>query len=433
MRRLIVGSLVLAVPALLPLTACGSSGDGGGNGGAPFGGSGGVAGSGATAGSGASGGAAGSGASGGIGASGGNGAGGSGAGGSGAGGSGAGGSGAGGSGGTVVDSGIPDVTFTYDAPIIVEDACAATRIEAEPIPLDMYIALDDSGSMGSDCNVGSGTNSKWCYAVNALDGFFNAPTSVGMGVALNYINNRNGCVGLNAPPVGLDTLPNHLTALRNSLNAAGPTGITPIEAALRGIASYTVANRRAGRQMIGILITDGAPQTCSSNDTTLRDIARDLYNNHGIPTFMVGMTGANYTRLETWASLSGGAVHTNFCGGGMASCRHYDVGNGNPAAFIDALQQIQASAIGCTFSLPQPDSGLLDLDGISVIYTPGGGSAETLVRVTDESQCGTAGGRGWYADSNTAPTQINLCPNLCDVVKADDSAQIDVEVACQGS
>ncbi len=432
MRHLVFGSLVLALPALLSVGACGSSGETGG-GGTPFGGSGGDGGTGGiggAAGSGATSGAAGSGA-------GGTGAGGSGAGGSGAtSGSGAGGSGAGGSGGTVVDSGIPDVTFNYDAPILVEDACAATRIEAEPIPLDMYIILDDSGSMGSDCNIGSGTASKWCYSVNALYNFFSAPSSEGMGVMLGYIGSRlANCTGLSALSVGLDTLPNHLSALQTSLNGRAPNfGSTPIEPSLRDIATRTVALRRPDRQMIGILVTDGAPNGCGTGNDTLRGIARDLYNNHGIPTFMVGMQGATFAAMENWASESGGALHSNYCGAGLTPpCRSYDVGNGNPAAFVDALQQIQASAIGCTFSLPQPDSGLVDLDGISVIYTPGGGSAETLVRVTDESQCGTAGGRGWYADSNTAPTQINLCPDLCNVVKVDDNAQIDVEVACQGS
>ncbi len=74
--------------------------------------------------------------------------------GTGTGGSGTGGSGTGGSGAATFDGGIgggslTDVTFGYDPPDVVQEACASGTAEAELIPLDMYIILDKSGSMSN--------------------------------------------------------------------------------------------------------------------------------------------------------------------------------------------------------------------------------------------------------------------------------------------
>ncbi len=440
----------LIATSVAALSGCSAGGDSAGSGGSgTFGGSGGSSASGGTT----NGGTSGAGASGGSSASGGSGNGGSTAGGSSSGGSGnnGGSAGNGGNGGSQ-DAGLPDVAFTYDAPVSEPDACAATRIEAEPLPLDMYFVLDDSGSMrlpqtsyaAGDCNVGGSVNSRWCYAVNALWSFFNSSQSVGVGVALNYLNNSYNCSsanGLAIPPAGgtvaFDILPNHLSALQTSLNNArgdGPT--TPTEAALKSIVSFTTAQSaaRPGRQMVGVYITDGLPEGsgCQTQDGPLGNIIQTHFTNTGIPTFIIGMTGASFSSLDAWANGAGAQSHTNYCGGSNP-CYSYDVGNGNGAAFVQVLAEIQKAAVGCTFNVPTPDSGILDVDKIDVIYTPGSGAPETLTRVTDQSQCGSAASSGWYYDDNLNPTQIILCPDTCTRVQGDSSAKIDVELGCLGS
>src|SRR5690606_34806525 len=119
------------------------------------------------------------------------------------------------------------------------------------------------------------------------------------------------------------------------------------------------ANQRPGRQMIGILITDGAPGPCATANNTLHDIAANHFNATGIPTFMVGMTGAVFASLENWANGSGSAPHPNYCGSGLSSpCYSFDVGNGDPTVFINTLRDIQKAAIGCTFNIPTPPTGI---------------------------------------------------------------------------
>ena len=63
-------------------------------------------------------------------------------------------------------------------------------------PVDMYIMHDRSGSMGSDCNIGDNTNSKWCHAINALSGYFNSTAATGNAAAIQFFplpNQRPRC------------------------------------------------------------------------------------------------------------------------------------------------------------------------------------------------------------------------------------------------
>ncbi|MBK8999107.1 MAG: VWA domain-containing protein [Myxococcales bacterium] len=426
---------------LLPLTyavACGggSEGESKGTGGTGKGGSGNAGSGGASGSAGAAGGGATAGAGGGSA-------------GSGTGGGAGSGTGGAGTGGFGADAGLPDVSFTYDGGTEddgggVGDACAAITAKAEPKPLDMYIMLDKSGSMGTDCNIGATTASKWCYAVNALNGFFTSPSAPGMGVALQYFPITGyACTGAGGteatPAVALGQLPGNLGALQGSLNSAVPNGSnTPIEAGLRGLIDYTGKNKQPNRVMIAILITDGAPNACNTSGTYMAGLASAHFTATGIRTFVIGMTGANFTTLEQIAAGGGTTTHpdnvpgvTDSCGNGAGPCYHWNVGAGNPQAFVAALQAIQQSAVGCQYGMPTSDAGIIDPDKIEVQYTPGGGSPQKLPRVNNAAACGTAD--GWYYDNNTSPTTILLCPASCTKVTGDPNAKIDIVLGCLGS
>jgi hypothetical protein len=433
-----VASFAAVCLVLGGFAACSADGEGGaggassgGTGGSTAGGAGGASGGGGGGAGGVSGGAGGGGASGGaggIGASGGA--------------SGTGGSGTGGtsSGGAPADAGLPDVTFSYDGPVGddggIGDACAATSVKAEPAPLDMFIMLDNSGSMGSDCNIGQSTGSKWCYSINALSQFFqSAPT--GTGVALQYFPKCWKSAGECATgascalaDVPLGQLPGNLTALQGSLNTNAPLGGTPMEAALHGLSKYTTQNQQPGRVMIGIFVTDGVPENCTTNANTLAGIVQTHLTNDKIKTFVIGMDGANFGTLDTIAAPGGASPHTSFCGG-SSPCYSYNVGNGNPAAFTAVLAAIQKSAVACQFSMPTTDGGIVDPSKVEVEYYPAGNPPpQKLPKVTNAAAC--AGG-GWYFDNNATPKSILLCPSSCTVVQLDTKAKIDVSLGCLGS
>jgi hypothetical protein len=232
-------------------------------------------------------------------------------------------------------------------------------------PVDMYIMQDRSGSMGTDCNIGSSTNSKWCHAINALSGYFNSPSATGNAAAIQFFplpNHTSALCSTGAgydvaamptPPPAYTTLPtNVFDSLLNSQNATGPN--TPTEAAIRGLTKFTAANRRGGRVTIGILITDGDPNGCNMNLTFLSDLLQAHYTATTLRTYVIGMTGATDANLEAIAQGGNAPLHpavvgslTGACGTSPAPCRHWNVGNGDPQAFVAALAAIQQSADGC--------------------------------------------------------------------------------------
>jgi hypothetical protein len=369
--------------------------------------------------------------------------------------------GAAGTGGNLPDA-TPDVDFPYDAPVHdtnLAEACVDQTAEAKPVPLDIYFMLDASTSMSEpvgDANKGDcdatppftpAKASKWCKAINAVAGYISSPNAAGNRAAIQYFrhytsHNCNGS-GYDQPSVALGVLPGnfsgHATTIVQAdggLNWAYPHSNTPTEGALRGLARFTAASRTPDRVIIGILVTDGEPTFCNRSDGVLADIPAQHFAATGIHTFVVGMTGANFVRLEKWASYAGSLTHddtNDACGTcNSCTCQHYNVGDGNPSVFIAALNQIQKSVLSCTFQVPKPNQGLLDPDLVRVEYYAGGQPPPVeLPRVAS----GPCDGEGWYYgyDANNNPTTINLCSKSCETVQADSSAQVKIRIACQGS
>jgi hypothetical protein len=368
-----------------------------------------------------------------------------------------------GSSGAQVDAAV-DADFTYDAPVFeasLQDACVDETAKAEPFPLDIYFLLDASTSMSSPAGSGAtgdcdatppftpSKNSKWCKAVNAIGGYVSSAEATGNRAAIQYFKHytNHNCdgTGYDTPAVPLGILTGVYGGQAQTLVEQNPGGLnwaypysnTPTEGALRGLAKFTAANQTAGRIIIGILVTDGTPTACDTSDSTLAGIAQAHFTATGIHTFMVGMTGASFTKLETWASYTGSLLHddtNNACGTcDSCTCHHYNVGDGAPAVFIAALQSIQKSVLSCTFQVPQPSQGVLNPDLVKVEYSPGGQPpVQELPRVDSAAQCT---GAGWYYefDANNNPTKIILCPSSCTTVQADTNAAVKIRIACQGS
>jgi hypothetical protein len=374
-------------------------------------------------------------------------------------------------GGSIPDAGrsYPDVTFTYDAgpstTLTPDAACASSAVETLPIPLDMYVVLDRSGSMNlpqalpvgnttpgaGDCNVGDATASRWCYSINALDKFFGSSAAAGTQMALQFFP-AGGCTtspspllfgccssgacckgALEAQPDVIGTLPESRQSFVAALNAATPwADRTPIEAALRGIIQYTKTAARPGRQMMGLLITDGGPEGCQSSAASLAALISAHLSATGVPIYIVGTQGAAYSWLESLAAVGGAPLHDQRCAGGVKPCHFYDVGSGKPAVFIEVLQQIQRAAIACTFAMPTTDAGLADPSEVALALTPSGSSSAARVpQVTTLADCGSAD--GFYYDDNGSPNVISLCPSSCDALRAGDGGKVELLLGCKGS
>lgn len=354
---------------------------------------------------------------------------------------------------------IGDLSFTYDGPrddgsVNPDAACASAAVPAQPVPVDLHIVLDRSASMQQPldqlprCNVGEQQDSRWCHAIDALGGFFAAPTSNGMGVALDFVphgtctwtspTEQNCCTlgdccsGINesTPAVPLGELPEQLPGLIAALNTQDPLGTTtPLEAALRGMTQSMSSTQRPSRQMVGIVTTDGRPNGCERSTQALADILQHHRERTGQLTFVIGMTGANYEVLEELARAGGATPHSTHCAGGFDPCTFYDVGDGDAKAFVDALRQIQRSVVGCRFGMPTTDGGLVDPDTMMVQWSSEAQSTpQSLTRVAVPS----ATCQGWYADPDS-PGVFTLCTATCALLQAQPSVQIDVLAGCRGS
>jgi len=79
-----------------------------------------------------------------------------------------------------------------DAPVrtigsgdLTDAACASTSQSAQLVPLDLYIMMDSSGSMG-DTLTATSTTTKWTAVRSALTSFLQDSRSAGLGVGLQY-------------------------------------------------------------------------------------------------------------------------------------------------------------------------------------------------------------------------------------------------------
>ena len=93
---------------------------------------------------------------------------------------------------------------------------------------------------------------------------------------------------------------------------------------------------------------------------------------------------------------------------------------------------VAGAKVPCEFALPKPKdpNQMLDLNTVSLIYTPSmGGGDKELTQVADLAHCtGTTG--KFYIDKKKG--MIELCPDVCKAVGADDKAKVQVKVECGG-
>ena len=316
--------------------------------------------------------------------------------------------------------------------------------QLESSPLDIYLVLDRTGSMGTDCAYVPGNSppvsSKACYATYALaDYLVDVSPAVDTSLAFNVMSLSSACDGSGYDPALLPiaSLPvasdSQLVQRISDEDFSGGYG-TIIEGALRGIANYTTNHEAEGREMIGVLITDGDATKCNRNNSELAGIIEDHLTVTGLRTFIIGMTGANESRLEELAVAGGAAPHDDFCGGIALPCHYWNVGDGSGEVLANALQAIseQAVPIPCEIDvtgLSAPEGEVLDYGKVNVTLTEG----ET---VTIIPQVGSPGAcpsdqPAWYYDVPSAPTKIHLCENACDSVSAaGDGANLNVVAGC---
>ena len=312
----------------------------------------------------------------------------------------------------------------------VGGGCATTTQQAEKIPLDMFIMLDQSGSMSTTV---SANVTRWDAVTAALNAFVQQPQATGLGVgiqffalpdtcnAAGYANpltpDSNGAVG-----VEIAALPGNAAAITNAIALHSPHTGTPTSAALQGAVDHAAAWQIANptHVVVAVFATDGQPSSCDTNLTNINTIASTAFTGpQKIRTFVIGI-GPSFAALDGFAAA-----------GGTTTAFHADSANATQL-FVDALNAIQGSALACNFIIPPPPMGQTpDFAALNVQYTPGNGMPPVLLpNVANAAAC-PASGNAWYYDDPNAPKQVILCGATCDSVKLDANAKIEIVLGCK--
>jgi hypothetical protein len=326
-----------------------------------------------------------------------------------------------------------DASVSYEGgcPTCQQDAaaCAAETTKAAQMPLDIYIMLDQSASMGDPA--GSGSSTKWLLVAGALQAFLQQPltdVSVGIqffGIPVGLFGGSDSCNAADYanPAVEIQPLPGVFDAIKNAVAAHTPNTLTPTSAALQGAISHAWSwgGQNPDHVTIVIFATDGEPTECDEDLNHINAIAASgVSANPSILTFVIGV-GALLTNLNGIAAA-----------GGTTQAFLVDTGGNVQQDILDALNQIRGVALGCSYRIPDAgDAGIVDYTKVNVRYTPGStGTPEVIPQASSEANC-PASGDAWYYDNPTAPTKIQLCPSTCDRITPDTSGQVDILVGCQ--
>jgi hypothetical protein len=343
-----------------------------------------------------------------------------------------------------------------------DGTCASSTTKADQVPLDIYIMLDQSGSM-SETVAGGGT--KWQATTNALTAFVHQMSLDGVGVGLGYFgvppNNTcgvpfctkdadcgagcgpcnivipgvpGGCGGFNpgggdscsandyaVPAVEIATLPGVATPITSSMSTHGPNTGTPTSAALQGAIDHakTWATAHPGHAVVAVLATDGDPADCDTDLNHINAIAAaGASSAPKILTFVIGVGN------------SLGALNGIAAAGGTTKAFLVDTGGNVNQQIVDAMNAIRHAALGCAYTIPAPTTGTADYSKVNVVYTPGnGGPPQTIPQVMNKAAC-PATGNAWYYDDPNHPTQILLCDATCASIEADMTGKVDIALGC---
>ncbi|MEM9460010.1 MAG: vWA domain-containing protein [Myxococcota bacterium] len=307
------------------------------------------------------------------------------------------------------------------------NGCVADLVGTELRPVFLGVAFDVSGSMGELDEPWHDPELKWEPVVAATKAFFTDPTSSGLTATMTFFpSEEDRCEDDSYVPP--DVAPTMLPSMVfvDAIDAVTPQspdqwrGGTPTLAVSRATLAMLqpMAADDPVARYVYVLISDGYPQGCGDdNDINLTieavaDVSAD------ITTYVIGVQNPP-GGPESVENLDAIAV----AGGSEAA---FIVQTGDPeqtaADFAAAIEAIRTSSISCILPIPEPPNGAsLEPDEVNVRF-----NGELLGYDPD-----CADPRGWRYDDPVMPTQIEICPAVCDEVKEDPDRDLVVEFGCQ--
>lgn len=307
-----------------------------------------------------------------------------------------------------------------------DTACNGVSVEAEAVPVDVFVMMDRSQSMGEPVEGSSMT--RWEALHDAVRSFAEDPSAADIRAGIGFFSlSGSGDDGGDCSPdayaeprvpigliseVGLD--------LVDAMDGMTPGGFTPIVPAVKGAISYARAwaHDNPGRATLVVLVTDGFPTQCESDPDQITQATRAGYESaERIRTFVIGVGDVAKFNLDNYAR-AGGTLHAYLTDAGDVT-----------RTFVDALNNITNRDLACEYQLPAPPDGMkLDPAKVQVVYTPSTGSAEEVPSIAGLGACSKNVNGGWYYDDLEHPTKISVCPCTCSRFQA---GRVDVRLGCK--
>ena len=319
----------------------------------------------------------------------------------------------------------------------VDAGAACTRTasaETALAPVHLAFAFDVSGSMGKLDKPYYDPKLKWEPVVAAAKAFFTDPLSANLFASLVFFPIDGGdskrCSAANYvdPVVPMTALPSD--AFGKAIDAVTPKsmsdwlGGTPTLAVIEGTDQFIepLAKDDPGSKYAIVLVTDGYPEGCSSNDNKIATVVARIQSiAKTLPTYVIGISNPppgpdTVTNLDSFA-VAGGTDHA------------FLIQTGDPTAtvqaFRDAVSSIRKAQLSCDFEIPPPPAGqMFDPARANVTYTSG--SDEHALDYDDSCKSDSA----WRFDDAAAPKRMVLCDATCTAVRADPKAAIRVDFGC---
>jgi hypothetical protein len=318
--------------------------------------------------------------------------------------------------------GIP--TFDFDASAKPDATgmsnpdsnCAAVNQGAAPLPPDILILLDRSGSMewnaDASCMRNCGAESRWRQVTDALNQVIPmTDTSVNWG--LKFFGSGNNCAVTADPEVPIAAANGQMITTRIAMTTPGTP--TPTRLGVNAGAAYMATLTSTNPKYL-LLATDGEP-TCNP-DTPMMMNASDAAGaqqavtdafNMGFKTFVVGVGDTMGAATLDQMAINGGMPQTG------AATSFYQVTD--TASLVAALQTILGRVGSCQFEIGMAPNSMTTNDLIDVF-----GDGMPISRDPTHTD-------GWDY-SNAAKTAIEVFGPRCDAIKAGTTVNVTVTFRC---
>lgn len=278
--------------------------------------------------------------------------------------------------------------------------CDADVYTGDRKRLDIYMMIDDSGSMIP----------WWPATIEAINMFWRDPGSAGIGIGEQFFGSNCDPGYYATPRVPIAPLPDNITALENGFPIApfeGTATLPAMQGAIQHAREWTMQNPDA--KTVVLLVTDGLPDNCNSTIENVSQVISEGYNGSpSIQTFVVGL-GA-LSALDMFAAAGG-------------SGRAIVIQPGASQELVEALNSIRTAALPCDFALPDGGGTPVSLDRVNLQYTDLAGAEMTIPNVADMAACSGVAG-GWYYDDSSGETRLVACPESCQQLNAGGEVQV---------